>query len=278
MLPPIRWPLMEVRCCSLAELLASCAYPVRRHAPGDGSWSIIGRKVHHRSEDLREPFGIMQAALLGFMGLILAFGLSLAVGRYEDRRTAVVDESNAIGTTYLRAQTLLEPVRTRSLTLLKSFTDTSIRISRTVPGSPEANQVLVDSAEVQNQLWGLAGQALNAAPIDTAPRLYVDSLNATFDAQQSRVYGLGNRVPDEVLLLEVVGGALALGLLALHLTTFGQGVFTVVLAAVLVALILLVTFDLDRPTRGLIQIPADPLINLRISMNAPPAASAPTGR
>jgi hypothetical protein len=85
-------------------------------------------------------------------------------------------------------------------------------------------------------------------------------------------------VPDAVLVLEVAGAALALGLLALHLTTIGRGVFTVVLAAALVSLILLVTFDLDRPTRGFIVVPADPLINVRISMDSPPAASAPAPR
>src|SRR4051794_3185254 len=34
-------------------------------------------------------------------GLVLAFGLSLAVSRYESRRADVVNEANAIGTTYL---------------------------------------------------------------------------------------------------------------------------------------------------------------------------------
>ncbi len=237
-----------------------------------------GRSVRHKSEGLREPVAVMQAALLGFMGLILAFGLSLAVGRYEDRRAAVVTESNAIGTTYLRAQTLAEPARTPSLELLRRFTDASIRLSATLPGSPDEDRVLADSAQIQTRLWALAGQALAAAPTDTAPRLYVETLNETFDSQSSRVYGLGNRVPDAVLILEVGGAALALGLLGLHLATLGRGVLTVVLAAVLVALILLVTFDLDRPTRGLILVPADPLINLRISMDAPPAAGAPTGR
>ena len=53
--------------------------------------------------------GSLQTALLGFVGLILAFGLALAVGRYETRRAIVVAEANAIGTTYLRAQTLAEP-------------------------------------------------------------------------------------------------------------------------------------------------------------------------
>ena len=58
----------------------------------------------------------------------------LTVGRYETRRAAVVDEGNAIGTAYLRAQTSAEPQRSESLTLLRQFTDTSIDISETVPG------------------------------------------------------------------------------------------------------------------------------------------------
>ena len=53
----------------------------------------------------------------------------------------------------------------------------------------------------------------------------------------------------------------------------GRGVYTVVLAAVLVSFLLLVTFDLDRPTRGLIRVPDTALLNLRASMDLPPAAS-----
>ena len=77
----------------------------------------------------------MQAALLGLVGLLLAFGLSLAVSRYEDRRANVVHEANAIGTTYLRAQTLAEPVRSRSMDLLVGYTRSAIRVSDEVPGS-----------------------------------------------------------------------------------------------------------------------------------------------
>src|SRR5206468_8040726 len=95
---------------------------------------LVGRHVAARSQHLREPFGVLQGALIGFMGLVLAFGLSLAVGRYESRRSDVVTEANTIGTTYLRAQTLAEPVRTQSLDLLRSYTDTSIALADTVPG------------------------------------------------------------------------------------------------------------------------------------------------
>ena len=49
---------------------------------------VLGRRVRHLSDSLKEPFGVLQAALLGVVGLILAFGLSLAVTRYENRRDA----------------------------------------------------------------------------------------------------------------------------------------------------------------------------------------------
>ena len=206
------------------------------------------------------------------MGLILAFGLALAVGRYESRRATVVQEANAIGTTYLRAQFLAEPFRTRSLDRLVRYTDTSIRLSNQVPGSPEARRAVADGQRLQRELWSLAGQAVAAAPVASAPRLYVETLNEMIDMQAVRVAGLNNRVPPAVMWLEVMGAAFALALLAFYLSVLGRGVFAVVFAAALVALLLLVSFDLDRPTRGLIQVPPTPLTDLRDSMNEPPAA------
>jgi hypothetical protein len=236
----------------------------------------VGRALAARADHLREPFGILQGALVGFMGLVLAFGLTLAVGRYEARRANVVAEANAIGTTYLRAQTLAEPVRTESLDLLRRYTDVSISISGAVPGSPASDEAIADSRRLQDRLWGLAEQSLAAAPVDSAPRLYVETLNETFDAQSDRVYGLGNRVPTTVLLLEVVGAALAIAALALHLATFGRGIPTVLVVSSLVTVLLLVTFDLDRPARGLIRIPATPLVDLSSQM-AEPVPAAPGG-
>ena len=255
-------------------VVALTLFLVMGGATAVGLW--IGHSVRHDADSLREPFAVMQAALLGFMGLVLAFGLSLAVQRYEDRRAAVVVEANAIGTTYLRAQTLSEPERSTSLTLLRQFTDTSIRISDSIPGSAAQRDAVAESDRIERQLWAQAGQALQAEPNGSATRLYVDSLNTTFDSQSAQVYGLSNRVPTAVLVLEVAGTAVALGLLALHLSTLGRGLMSLSLAAVLVTLILVVTFDLDRPTRGLIRVPATPLTDVRATMGLPPAA--PAGR
>jgi hypothetical protein len=236
----------------------------------------LGRRLRDRATGLREPLAAIQGALLSLVGLILAFGLALAVGRYESRRAAVVEEANAIGTTYLRAQTLAEPVRSPSLELLVRYTDISIRLSNSVPGTEAATDAVAAGQRLQRELWALAGQALDAAPTASAPRLYVETLNDMIDMQTVRVAGLNNRVPGPVLVVEVAGAAFALGLLALHLSILGRGVVPALAAAALVTLLLLVTFDLDRPTRGLIQVPSTVLTNLRASMELPPAAGGST--
>ena len=236
---------------------------------------LLGRLMRHRSEHLREPFGILQGALLGLVGLVLAFGLALSVGRYETRRTAVVDDANAIGTTYLRAQTLKEPMRTESLALLKRYADTSIRLSHAVPDSAKARAAVADGAAIQRDLWRLAGESLAESPDASAPRLYVETLNEMIDMQTVRVAALNNRVPGAVLGVELFGAAIALGLLAFYLSILGRGVSPVLLAAALITMLLLVTFDLDRPTRGLITVPDTPLVALRASMELPPAAQGP---
>lgn len=236
---------------------------------------VLGRYLRKHQEALREPFGVLQGALLGVVGLILAFGLTLAIGRYEDRRAATVTEANAIGTSYLRAQLIAEPARSRSLRLFRRYVDLAIRVSKEVPGSPGMRRTTAAEGVFQRRLWRLAGESLDAAPNASAPRLYVDSLNTTFDAQLSRLSSLTNRVPSSVLVLEVVGAAIAIGLLALHIAVLGRGLVAMIAAAALITLLLLVTFDLDRPTRGLIQVPDTPLVATRASMVPPPAAPAP---
>ena len=239
-----------------------------------GLW--IGRSLRDRGDTLREPLAVLQGSLLAVVGLILAFGLTLAVGRYEARKAAVVDDANAIGTTNLRAQTLPEPIRSTSLQLLKTYTDTEIALSDAVPGSDESVAAAATGSALQRRLWSLAGQALDKDPIGSATRLYVDSLNAMIDQQTVHLAAMGNRVPGTVLALEVLGAAAALGLLAVYLAVLGRGVLPVLLGAALVAILLFVTFDLDRPTRGLIQVEPTALVAQRASMELPPAAAGPT--
>jgi hypothetical protein len=239
---------------------------------------FAGKRLRAHVDALREPIGVVQAALLGLVGLILAFGLTMAVGRYDTRRAAVVDDANAIGTTYLRAQTLREPIRKQSLDLLVRYTDASIALSEAVPGSPAAEATIAEGERLQRSLWRLGGEALADSPTGSAARLYIETLNEMIDMQTVRVSALNNRVPTAVLLIEIIGAAVALGLLALYLAILSRGEVTVVLAAVFVSVLLLITFDLDRPTRGVVTVPDKPLVALRASMELPPAAQTPRPR
>jgi hypothetical protein len=60
-----------------------------------------------------------------------------------------------------------------------------------------------------------------------------------------------------------------------YLSVLGRGHVTVVVAAVLISMLVLVTFDLDRPTRGLITVPSAALVAERATMSLPVAAPAP---
>jgi hypothetical protein len=134
---------------------------------------------------------------------------------------------------------------------------------------------LVDTEALQRELWSLAGTAVSADPVDSAPRLYVETLNEMIDAHSDRVASLRNRVPLTVLALQVFGSAIALGALALYLALLGRGLLTSLVATVVVLLILFVSFDLDRPNRGLITVPDQPLVEARASMDPPPAFPGP---
>ncbi len=240
-----------------------------------GIGTIIGRRLRDRPGVRHEPVGVVQGTLLGLVGLLLAFGLTMAVGRYDTRRAVLVHEADTIGTTFLRAQLLAEPNRSASLDLLEQYTDAALVVADEVPDSPAFDVASARMDQLQRDLWRLAGDAVTADPIETAPRLYIETLNDMFDAHSDRVASLRNRVPSTVLVLLVFGSAVALGALSLYLALLGRGLLTALVATVVVLLILFISFDLDRPDRGLITVPDRPLVDVRASMDPPPAATGP---
>ena len=237
--------------------------------------TLLGRWLRTRPEPIHQPVGAVQGALLGLVGLVLAFGLTMAVGRYDTRRAIVVQEANDIGTTYLRAQLLAEPARSRSLALLRRYGDLAVDMADRVPESARFDADLDRMDSVQQSLWRQAGVAVRADPEGTAPRLYVESLNSMIDSHTDRVTSLSNRVPSTVVILQVLGGAVAVGVLALYVALLGRGLAPTLVAATVVVVILFISVDLDRPHRGLITVPDQPLVTARADMDGPPAASGP---
>jgi hypothetical protein len=227
---------------------------------------LVGRALRNRPDTTREPASVAQGALLGLVGLLLAFGLSMAVGRYETRRTLVVQEANDIGTAYLRAQLLDEPHRSRAMALFTQYADAAIAVANVVPDTAKYRENVAKLEALQVQLWTTAGAAVKADPVGTAPRLYTEALNDTFDTHTERVASLGNHVPTPVMVLLVVGTSAALAALAYFLTLLGKGFTTALITGVVLLIILFVSFDLDRPHRGFITVPDTALVQVRQSM------------
>jgi hypothetical protein len=81
----------------------------------------LGRYRRNRHEQEKEtPVGTMVGATLGLLAFILAFTFGLAAARFDTRRQVLLDEANAIGTTYLRAGMLPEQ-RNEIRTLLRNY-------------------------------------------------------------------------------------------------------------------------------------------------------------
>ncbi len=240
-----------------------------------GLGMALGRRYRVRGRGDQESVGVVQAAMLGLVGLLLAFGLSMAVGRFEERRVIVVQEANDIGTTYLRAQLLSEPTRTESMVLLHEYAGGALALARSTPGTNAFNEQSAELQQLQRALWAMADDAVRSNPQGTAPRLYVDALNSMIDVHTDRVASLYNGVPGPVVALEILASAVAAGVLSLYLATLGRSLISALLTAGLIAVILFVTFDLDRPRRGFITVPYGPLASLEDSMTLPPVATGP---
>jgi hypothetical protein len=72
----------------------------------------LGRWRRSRTADEKEaPVGAMVGAILGLLALALASTFGLAANRFEARRQALLEEANAVGTTYLRTGLFPEPQR-----------------------------------------------------------------------------------------------------------------------------------------------------------------------
>src|ERR1700740_111702 len=76
--------------------------------------------------EARDDFGIILAATLTLLGLIVGFTFSMALGRYDQRKNYEEEEANAIGTEYLRAGLLPAADAAKVRALLLSYLDQRI--------------------------------------------------------------------------------------------------------------------------------------------------------
>lgn len=233
----------------------------------EAGYRFGGWRHARAAEEKESPVGAMVGSILGLLAFLLAFTFSLAASRFDDRREAVLEEANAIGTTYLRARLLPEPERIEMARLLREYVD--VRVHATQPGKLE--EAIASSEKLHVALWSeavKAAESKKANPVMIAA--FVQSLNQTIDLHAKRVHaGARSRIPLSIWVILfglVLLSMAAIGYQAgLSATRRSPAMPALVLAF---AAVLFLIGDLDRGAEGFLKVSQQELVDVQKSMAA----------
>ena len=228
----------------------------------------FGRRIRLRRKEDKPSSGlsVIDGAVFGLMGLILAFSFSGAEGRFDTRRQLVVQETNAIGTDYLRIDLLPEAAQPQIRDDFRAYVDARIDFYKDVaPNRTKALDDLARSVQLQKKIWT---ESLSASP--AVLTLVTSSLNDMIDITTTRLVAMQTHPP-----LPIYGALLILALASALVAGHGMGdtgqrpwLHTLVYAAALTVTIYTI-IDLEFPRIGIIRVDRydQTLIDQRNSMN-----------
>ena len=211
-------------------------------------------------KEVEGDVGGIVAALLGLLAFILAFSFSITTNRFDTRKQLVLDEANAISTTYLRAGLVPESRGTVIKSLLEEYTDLRIKV---VANPSKIGEMLARSEEIHAQLWMQADSLANENMDSEIRSLFISSLNEVIDLHESRkTVALIYRIPAFIWI------SLHLMMIA---SMFGTGYqmgasgtrrpFAIPIMVAAFALVIIMIAAMDRPNEGMFQVSQQPLID-----------------
>lgn len=213
----------------------------------------------------------IQASIIGILALLLGFTFSLSLQRYDGRSEAVVDEANAIGTTYLRTQLLPKTLRKDVQASLRQYVDLRVQEGKVSLSNYPLRKVMLDkTTNAQTRLWGYAIRAAEIDPNPVRTGLFIQALNEVIDNFGKRNATINRHVPELILLLLYGTFLLAGVILGFNSGVAGHRPSMVGYLMVLIIVILVyIIIDLDRPRRGFIAVNQAPLLELQTSLSLP---------
>ena len=249
------WALSVLFLCT-ALLVHECGFRLGR---------IRGR---HAGKESDASVGAIVGAELGLLAFLLAFSFGIVASRFDLRRQVLLDEANAIGTTYLRAAMLPETQRAPVRRLLRDYVDARLAAASGVGFDDAVRR----SEHIHAQLWSEALLAAEQDPRSVPAGLFVQSLNELIDLHAKRVFAsLRNRMPLSVwfaLFAVVLLSFLALGYHEGLTRAYRSPVVFIVM--VTFGMVLWLIVDLDRPGEGFLRVSQAPMIDVRNMMDADP--------
>ncbi len=223
--------------------------------------SRLNKRSEPMSEDVRADFSVIQGATLTLLGLIIGFSFSMAIGRYDQRKTYEEAEANAIGTEYVRADLLPPAEAARVRNLLRRYTD--LRIEFYVERDPEnLAKINAETGKVQNELWAAASRAAMAQPTPVTA-LAVGGMNDVLNSQGYTQAAWWNSIPGAAWILMFAIAIFCNGLLGYGSRRFEMKLIVILPLVVAVSFFLIA--DIDSPRRGIIRVRPQNLYSLRSS-------------
>jgi len=229
-----------------------------------GYW--LGRRA--RDDELeRSRATTWQNALLALSGLLIGFTFSMAESRFVARKQVLLAEANAIGTAYLRTR-LLDDARAEELRgLLRQYVDARLAFVDSGADRPRVEETLRRSSALENQIWSRAAAAGRAEERSVAVGLLVQAINEMFDDAAAHVTSVESPLPPTVFLVLFLATAAAMAVVG-----FGCGlekrmsVHGMLVMPLLLAVVILLVFDLAHPRLGMLRTSDPTLIRLKRSL------------
>jgi hypothetical protein len=218
------------------------------------------------SEESVEQGGYLLGAMLGTLGLLLAFSFGMVLDRYETRRELAVKEANAIGTAYLRAQMLDEPYRTQLSRLLLDYTVNRIGLA-SVGGNGTGSIAVND--RLLTELWTTVRSARESALTHGMTTTLLITYNDVIDLDAERKIAWQLRLPLEMLVLLISYLVITAGVVG-YQTDGPRGKRAALIMFALLALLLSFVADINRPMSGREAESQKPLEALLRSLQAQP--------
>jgi hypothetical protein len=228
----------------------------------------LSRWRRNLEEGEREDLGIIVAAALTLLGLLIGFSFSMSVTRYDQRKNYEAEEANAIGTEYIRAGLLRADDATKAREFLRSYLDQRISFY-TAQTARELEQINVSTAQLQADLWSTV-QATAAAQPTATVALAVSGMNDVLNSEGYTQAAWWNRIPTAAWSLMVtvaIGCNLMLGYNARRPREERAREF--VILPIIVSLAFVLIAEMDTPRGGFIRVQPLNLQRLSRSLRAP---------
>ena len=230
-------------------------------------FGVALRKRRPLGDEEKEDFGVVQAATLTLLALIIGFSFSMAISRYDLRKNYEEAEANAIGTEWVRAGLLQAPDAARVRAQLRRYTELRIAFYRT-RNSDELKQINADTGQLQNDMWNAVQTPALQQPTPVMA-LVVSGMNDVLNSQGYTQAAWWNRIPTSAWALLIVTAICCNALIGYGARGDRARATLLIAFPVVISISLLLIADIDSPRAGLIRVRPQNLLALSDSLPKP---------